>query len=124
VRRLVPAGQAAPPRASFAIGSGSGVSDVKGFLGRLFGGQEKSAGEPTPGDAVEYNGYRIRPAVFRTEGQFQTAGVIEKDSPDGTKVHRFIRAETHGSADDAAAFALIKGKQIVDQNGDRIFDTK
>ena len=84
----------------------------------------RARGEPAPGDAVEYNGYRIRPAAFRAGSQFQTAGVIEKDFPDGMKEHRFIRAETHASADDAAAFAITKGKQIVDERGDRMFDTK
>jgi hypothetical protein len=86
------------------------------------------AGEPgsaTPaaptGPAVEYNGYRIRPAPYRSAGQFQTAGVIEKDFPEGTKEHKFIRAETHPSEDDAKQFAVTKAKQIIDQQGDRMF---
>jgi hypothetical protein len=37
------------------------------------------------------------------------------------KEHKFIRAETHPSADEAAAFAIAKGKQIVDQSGERMF---
>jgi hypothetical protein len=89
-----------------------------GILKRLFGG---GGGESAPREAVEYNGYRIRPAPFAAEGQYQTAGIIEKDFPDGTKEHHFIRAERHASADDAASFAVTKGKQIVDENGDRIF---
>lgn len=89
------------------------------FLKRLFGG---GGGGGTPGDAVDYNGYRIRPAPFKAEGQFQTAGIIEKDFADGAKEHRFIRAERHVSADEAAAFALTKGKQIIDERGDKLFD--
>jgi hypothetical protein len=95
---------------------------VKGFFSRLFGG--KSAASDAPGEAVEYNGYRIRPAPFRAEGQFQTAGTVEKDFPEGTKEHRFIRAEKHASKEDAEAFAVTKGKQIIDERGDRIFDEK
>jgi hypothetical protein len=95
---------------------------VRGFLRRLFGG--KSGGGETPGEAVEYNGYRIRPAPFRAEGQFQTAGTIEKDFPEGAKEHRFIRAEKHASKEDAETFAVTKGKQIIDELGDRIFDEK
>ena len=40
------------------------------------------------------------------------------------KTHRFIRAETHASKDDAAAFAISKGKQIIDERGDKIFEAK
>jgi hypothetical protein len=100
------------------------VAGVKGILGRLFGGGDKSGGEAPRGDAVEYNGYRIRPAPYPNGGQFQTAGVIEKDFPDGMKEHRFVRAETHGSKDDASAFAITKGQQIIDERGDKIFDSK
>ena len=92
-----------------------------GFLSKLFGGKEAS-GEATPGPALEYNGYRIRAAPFRDGGQFQTAGIIEKDFPDGMKEHRFIRAEKHGSQDEAASFAITKARQIIDERGDRMFD--
>ena len=94
-----------------------------GIFSRLFGGKGTGARD-APGEAVEHNGFRIRPAPFRAEGQFQTAGVIEKDFPDGMKEHRFIRADKHSSADDAAAFAISKGRQIIDEQGDRIFQTK
>ena len=90
------------------------------FLRRLFGGREGSEPAP-PMDAEEYKGFRIRPAPFAAEGQWQTAGVIEKDFPDGPKEHRFIRAERHASRDDAAQLATSKGKQIIDEQGDAVF---
>jgi hypothetical protein len=37
------------------------------------------------------------------------------------KEHRFVRAETHPSKDEAVTFAITKGKQIIDEQGDRIF---
>jgi hypothetical protein len=96
---------------------------VKGILGRLFGGGgDEAAGEAKPGGAVEYNGFRIRPAPYRNGNQFQTAGVIEKDFPDGVKEHHFVRAETHGTKDDASDFAITKAQQIIDERGDKIFD--
>jgi hypothetical protein len=94
---------------------------VKGILGRLFSGGG-AGGEEAPGDAVEYKGFRIRAAPYRAKGHFQTAGVIEKDFPDGTKEHRFVRAETHTSKDEAATFAVTKGQQIIDERGDKLFD--
>jgi hypothetical protein len=98
------------------------AANVKGILGRLFGGG--SGGEATPGEAVDYKGFRIRAAPYAAEGQYQTAGIIEKDFSDGMKEHRFIRAERHATRDDAAAFAITKGQQIVDERGDKIFDEK
>jgi len=71
--------------------------------------------------AIEYQGYRIRPTPYRAEGQYQTAGIIEKDFPDGPKQHRFVRADTHQNKDDAVAFAILKAKQIIDLQGDRMF---
>ncbi len=94
---------------------------MKGILGKIFG-SGGGAAEEAAGEAVEYKGFRIRPAPYRAEGQFQTAGVIEKDFPEGMKEHRFVRAEKHASKDDAASFSVTKGQQIIDERGDRIFD--
>ena len=58
---------------------------------------------------------------YRTNGQYQTAGTIEKDGPEGVKAHQFVRADTHPNRDDAIAFAISKAKQIIDLQGDRIF---
>jgi hypothetical protein len=93
-------------------------------LKTMFGGGagDRPAAAAPEMEAVDYNGYRIQPAPYKSNGQFQTAGVIEKDFPDGVKQHRFIRAETHPSLDDAASFAISKAKQIIDQQGDRMFD--
>ena len=93
-------------------------SNLKAAWSRLFGGGR--SGEPAAA-AVEYRGYRIRPAPYRTNGKYQTAGIIEKDDPAGLKEHRFIRAETHESREDAIAFSIAKGKQIIDERGDRVF---
>jgi hypothetical protein len=96
------------------------MSFLKSLATRLFGRASSDVVE-APMDAVEYKGYRIRPAPYPATGGFQTAGVIEKDFPEGLKEHRFIRAETHPSRDDAAQFSVAKGKQIIDQQGDGMF---
>ena len=93
---------------------------LKAAWSRMAGGQGAGEGpaEPPP---IEYKGYRIRAAPYRTNGLYQTAGIIEKDAPDGVKQHRFVRADTHPSRDDAVAFAILKAKQIIDLQGDRVF---
>jgi hypothetical protein len=70
---------------------------------------------------IEYKGYRIQPAPYVANGQYQTCGVIEKDTPDGMKQHRFIRADTYSTRDDAIEFTISKAKQIIDMQGDRMF---
>jgi len=96
-------------------------SKLKAAWNRLAGAGAGEADAATA-PAVEYKGYRIRATPFRADALYQTSGIIEKDTPEGMKEHRFIRADTHPSKDDAAAFAISKAKQIIDLQGDRIFE--
>jgi hypothetical protein len=93
---------------------------LSALLSRLSGGASATAAPAF--EAVEYKGYRLRPAPFPGKSGYQTAGVIEKEIGGEVKQHRFVRAETHPSPEDAASFALVKGRQIVDEQGDRVFD--
>jgi hypothetical protein len=96
-------------------------SKLKAAWSRLSGGggAGESSGPTVP--AIEYKGYRIRPTPYLAGGVYQTAGIIEKDAPEGVQEHRFIRADTHQSKEDAIAFAISKAKQIIDLQGERIF---
>lgn len=96
-------------------------SKLKAAWSRLLGGRGMADADGPPAPAVEYKGYRIRATPYRTNGVYQTAGIIEKDTPEGVKEHRFIRADTHHGREDAIAFAISKAKQIIDLQGDRIF---
>jgi len=97
------------------------ASILKDLWNRFAGGS--AAGEPDEpaAEAVEYKGFRIRPEPYSAKGGYQTAGIIEKDSEAGLKEHRFVRAETHPSKDDAVSFSVTKAKQIIDEQGDRLF---
>lgn len=72
-------------------------------------------------EATEHRGYRIRATPYAAAGGYQTAGVIEKDQDGGVARYEFVRAETHPSRDDAAAFAVRKAMQIIDEQGDKLF---
>ena len=109
------------PRMDGSVAIGSMFSKLKAAWSRLAGGWGVGATEEPPAPAVEYKGYRIRAAPYRTNGAYQTAGIIEKDTPEGVTEHRFIRADTHQGREDAIAFAISKAKQIIDLQGDRIF---
>jgi hypothetical protein len=96
-------------------------SKLKAAWSWLGGGRGTGESDGPTVPAIEYKGYRIRPTPYRTNGHYQTAGIIEKDAPEGIKEHRFVRADTHQSRDDAIAFVISKAKQIIDLQGDRIF---
>lgn len=93
---------------------------VFGFFGKLFG-SDASGGASVSGDPVEYKGFTILPTPTRQGSQWLTCGVISKTFPDGKKEHRFIRAETHDSAESASSFAVSKGQRIIDELGDQVF---
>lgn len=95
---------------------------LKSILSGLFGTGGSTAAAAKTFEATEYKGFRIVPAPYPAKGQFQTAGTIEKDDAAGAKQHRFVRAETHATLEDAVAFSIAKGKQIVDEQGSRLFD--
>ena len=92
---------------------------ISGFFRSLFGGG--AGGAAKEADATEYNGYTIRPAPRREAQGWLTVGIIAKQFPEGMKEHHFIRADTSSSWDDAVDLTVRKAKQIVDEQGDRMF---
>jgi len=90
------------------------------FWKRLFGGGG-SAAEETAGEPVEYKGFTIRPTPFTEGGQYQTCGVISKEVGGEVKEHRLIRADRFASKEDAVETTLRKARQVIDEQGDRIF---
>lgn len=91
------------------------------WLGGLFGGGSGNERPAAEGEAVEYRDFRIVPQPMRQGGQFLTAGTITKDFPDGRKEHRFVRADTHASEEDARRFMVQKAQRLIDEVGDRLF---
>jgi hypothetical protein len=90
------------------------------FFKKLFGGG--SAAKPdAPVKTTTHNGYTIEARPYQEGGQFQLAGVISKEINGVRKEHRFVRADRFTSIDEAAEIALVKGKQIIDEQGARLF---
>ena len=93
---------------------------IMDFLrGLVSGGGRRAAGEAAA--PVEYKGYSIRPAPERTGSGWNTAGTITKEFPDGIREQRFVRVDTHSARDDAVAFSVTTAQQIIDEQGDRLF---
>lgn len=92
------------------------------FLKSLFGlGKPADRTEPEAAATIEHKGFVIAAAPFRNEGQFQTAGTVTKEVDGQMREHRFIRADRHATFEDAVQFSLAKGRQLVDEQGERIF---
>lgn len=87
-------------------------------LKSLFTPAEKQPFPPEEQASESYGDYLITPASVKEEHGFRINGTISK----GEQVHTFIRADTLPSADDCAREMIRKAKQMIDQQGDRIFD--
>ena len=104
------------------------------FLKSLFGlGGGKSGGAKSGGDgaapsrttlkSAEHKGFAIDAQPYAAGGgQFQVAGLISKDINGSRKEHRFVRADRCATLEEAADYSLTKARQIIDQQGDRLFD--
>lgn len=94
------------------------------FWKKLFGGGSGGGadGSGAPARTAEHKGYTIEARPYQEGGQYQVAGTIVKVVGGVKKEHPFIRADRFPSLEEAADFALMKGRQIVDQQGDKIFD--
>ncbi len=89
------------------------------FWSRLFGG--KPAEEPASAPAEEHKGFRITPKPIREGGHYRIAARIEKDVAGVPRVHELVRADTVSSLDEAKTLSVAKARQVIDEQGDRLF---
>lgn len=93
------------------------------FFKKLFGkAGHEVADAPAEGSELEYQGFIIRATPYKNEGLLQSCGVISKIINGEKKEHRFIRADRFTNMDDAVAMIHIKARQIIDEQGERIFE--
>ncbi|MCS6758852.1 MAG: HlyU family transcriptional regulator [Candidatus Devosia euplotis] len=92
-------------------------------MSKLFGGGSSNA-EPA-GDKVlgeeRHKGFLIKAIEMKAGSELQLAGTIEKEIDGDLKTYRFVRADRMTSRDDLIALASSKGKQIIDEQGEKIF---
>jgi hypothetical protein len=53
--------------------------------------------------------------------EHQLSGTIEKEIGGELKTYTFVRADRLASRDEAASRALAKGRQLVDEQGEKLF---
>lgn len=92
------------------------------FFKKLFGGGGGSTeAEAKPAGETEHKGFLIRATPFKQDGQYQTCGIVSKEIDGDVKEHKFIRADRFAGLDDAVMVTLNKGRQLVDEQGERLF---
>jgi hypothetical protein len=97
-----------------------GIGESLRFL--FMGASKKQEVRPAVEEPVDYKGYTIQATPQKEGGQWLTAGVIAKEFDGTVKEHRFIRSDLHAGRTSAVEFSITKGQQIIDLDGDRIFD--
>lgn len=91
------------------------------ILSRLFGGGS-SKPEAQEALAETYKGCRITAAPQPAEGGYRVGARIEKEIGGETMVHDLLRADTVACRDEAETFSIRKAKQVIDEQGDAIFN--
>lgn len=82
------------------------------FLSKLFGGSK-----PTEAAPETYQGFTIHADPMRDGSSWRLAARVEKDG----QTHQLIRADTFTDRDEAAQASLLKARQVIDEQGDRLF---
>ena len=91
------------------------------FLKKLFGGGGGSADAPAA-ETVDHEGYTIAPTPMPDGGQFRVCGTISKEIDGEVKSHTLIRADLFSTADESAEATIRKAKQVIKEQGDRLFN--
>ncbi len=92
------------------------------FLKKIFGGGGDGDGAPKAMSRETYKDYIIEASPMPEGGQFRLrAFILESDAEDARKA-TVIRADLFTSADQAAEFAVMKAKQVIDEQGAGVFN--
>ena len=93
------------------------------FWKGLFGGgsSEPKSIEPAVVGEESYKGFTIKALIMPVGSEFQLAGMIDKEIGGELKSYKFVRADRFSSKEDVVSYALAKGRQIIDEQGEGIY---
>lgn len=89
------------------------------LFGRLFGGA--SASEPAVTASEDYQGFRIEAMPRSDPNGWRVAGRVVGMANGERREAPFVRADTYPARDDATEVSLRKARQLVDEQGERLF---
>jgi hypothetical protein len=85
------------------------------LFSKLFGSSKPSKSEAAPSEA--YKDCAITPTPYKESNGWRLGARIEKDG----RMHELIRADVLQSKEQADEASVAKAKQVIDEQGDRIF---
>jgi hypothetical protein len=92
---------------------------LAGLLRRLFG----KASEADRVTATEdYDGFEIQATPLRESDGWRVAGRVLWRRDGEVLQYDYVRADSFPSADNATAMTLAKGRQLIDERGQGLFD--
>lgn len=98
----------------------AGITD---FLRRMVAPKRSAQpGQSPHAEPVVHKGYEIRPEPRQQDSLWLVAGTITKLTDEGERTHYFLRADSHSDRDSAIELSIFKAKQMIDLEGERIFD--
>jgi len=80
------------------------------------------AAEPKVTAREEYNGFELLAIPVKDARGWRVAGSVVKATDGDERRHDFVRADVYPAQEDASTVSLRKAKQLVDEQGDRLFD--
>ena len=89
------------------------------WFSRLFGKGDADAPADT---AITYEGFRIIADPAKEGQQWRIGARIEREVDGELKVHQMIRADLLGARDAAVEASVAKAKQMIDEQGVRLFN--
>ncbi len=96
-----------------------GIGYSMSLLSRLFGGSKTAGANP---QHETYKNMQIYAEPQREGGTYRLAARIAHDVDGEIREHHLIRADTFQSIEDAKAASMAKAKQMIDEQGIRLFD--
>jgi len=91
------------------------------FFKRLFGTGGDTGSDPKPSAAAEHKGFTIVATPQSEGGQYRLHGTVSKVVDGEQKTHTLIRADLFPDIDQCAEVTVRKAKQVIDEQGDRLF---
>ena len=92
------------------------------FFKKLFGSRSSGATGTweQPKEEV-HEGFTIAATPIKEGGQYRLAGTISKQVDGELKSHQLIRADLFTDQDQAVEFTIRKAKQVIAEQGERMF---
>ena len=97
------------------------MAGIMDSIRNMFGGGATSKPPQAANEPDSYKDYLIYAEPMSEGGQWRLAGRIVKGEGDAAREHKFIRADIFASREEVEAMTLRKARQIIDEQGDRLF---